>query len=111
MVLDDGCVRRETKLDSPGLFDLQKRCGPGWIRGSDAGMVPNWLGSGNGSGIKSSASACCGLRGCLAPQATLAMLDIMLLIKGNQEIRNNESVPGPSTQESRIAVGLASNQK
>jgi hypothetical protein len=82
-----------------GLSGLRKRCGPCWIRGSDAAMVPNWLGSEDGSGIKASVSAYCILRGCLAPHAILAMLGILRLMECNHEI-DNDAVKVSATQSS-----------
>lgn len=41
-----------------------------------AGVVLKWLAARDGSGIKASVAASCGLRGCWAPQSTRAMLGI-----------------------------------
>ena len=69
--------------------------------GSDAGLIPNRLGSEDGSGIKASVSASCGLRGCLAPQAILAMLGISRLMECNHE-RDNDGVQ--SVGHTKLAI-------
>lgn len=60
--------------------------GPAVSGGSDAGLVPNWLESVDGSGRITSASASeapSDSRRLLSPHSTLAMLDIWLTINCN----------------------------
>jgi hypothetical protein len=76
-VVEDGRCAGAPRNKAAGLLDGQKRCGWALLnQGKHAAMVPNWLAFRDGSGIKASVAASCGLRGCLAPQSTRAMLGI-----------------------------------
>jgi hypothetical protein len=82
-------VSSKTHACAERLRWMSKAClvfGNGVDLAGSGELVPNWLGSEDGSGLKASVSATCGLRGCLAPHAILAMLGISKQMKCNHEI-------------------------